>query len=147
MVFLCISACTNQAGQNITDERKDQPLKIATNNSTSQNKTLTNSLIAKQSKEMILNYKEINEVIAIHFDKQLFVGFNVKKFQEFNVVKIEKRVHKDLKKTFPQVDLIVSHDRKILIELEKLANNEGNLSDRELKKRLRKIKELSKEKT
>jgi hypothetical protein len=143
IILLCLSACTGTNEQGSEQSNKGQP----TNVSTKQDKEpdLTNSAIAKKAKEKIIKYDEINEVIAIHNDMELIVGFNVKKIQEFNVKKIEEKVKKDLEKEFPNEIITVSHDRKILMELEKLRTEQESLSEKELKKRLQKIKSLSKE--
>jgi hypothetical protein len=146
LALLCLGACSVTDEQGQEKNRDDQPIKISTSSATSEKGNLTSNAIAKKAKQQILDYEEINEVIAVHHNMELIVGFNVKKLQEFNVKKIENKVKKELDEDFPNEVITVSHDRKILLELEKLIK-EDSLSDKEIKKRLQKIKSLSKEKT
>jgi hypothetical protein len=143
IVLLCLSACSGMNEQGTEQANKGQPMNVSARNNNELG--LTDNAVAKKAKEKIINYDEINEVIAIHNDMELIVGFNVKKLEEFNVKGIEEKVKKDLKKEFPNEIITVSHDRKILMELEKLVNEQGSLSEKEIKKRLQKIKGLSKE--
>ncbi|WP_204203545.1 hypothetical protein [Bacillus suaedaesalsae] len=139
-----LTACTD-ATQPDNKESESTP----TNVSMRKNKemSLTNNAIAKKAKQKIIKYDEINQVIAIHNDMELIVGFNVKKLQEFNVKEIEGRVKKDLEKEFNNELITVSHDRKILMELEKLIKEQETLSEKEIKQRMQEIKSLSKEVT
>jgi hypothetical protein len=143
IVLVFLSACTGTNEQGKEQTNKGKPINITTVND--HELGLTDNAVAKKAKEKVINYDEINEVIAIHNDMELMVGFNVKKLEEFNIKGIEEKVKKDLKKEFPNEIITVSHDRKILMELEKLANEQESLSEKEVKKRLQKIKGLSKE--
>ncbi|MFZ3589277.1 YhcN/YlaJ family sporulation lipoprotein [Bacillus sp. DJP31] len=145
-VFFCLVACSDEQGKDQQSQSKIKPTNVSTNGSL-QYESLTENAVAKRAKQQILEYKEINEVIAIHHDMQLFVGFNVKKFQEFKVKKIEDKVKRDLEKSNPNEIIVVSHDLKILMELKKLKNEESSLTEEAIKMRLQKIKELSLEKT
>jgi hypothetical protein len=143
LAMLCLTACTET-----NDQGQAQEANGARNVSTySEKMRLTKDAVAIKAKHEILDYKEINEVIAVHHDQELFVGFNVKKLEEFNVMEVESKVKKELAKIFPDEKITVSHDQKILIELNKLVNEDNNLSEKEIEKRLKKIKSLSKEKT
>ncbi|KAA0546587.1 hypothetical protein FZW96_15210 [Bacillus sp. BGMRC 2118] len=142
-LIMSLSAC---GGNEMSGKEKDNQTG-ARNVSTAEEMSLTNNAIAKRAKQKIIKYDEINEVIAIHNDMQLIVGFNVEKMQEFNVKEIEERVKKDLKEEFGKELIMVSHDRKILMELEKLIQEEENLSEKEINQRMQQIKSLSKEVT
>jgi hypothetical protein len=148
ILLLCsITACSSNAEQG-NQSNNTTPTKVSTkHDSNKPQQGLANNAVAKKAKEKIIGYEEINEVIAVHDGMELIVGFNVKKLEEFNVKKIEERVNKDLQKEFPNEIITVSHDRKILLELEKLLNEEEGLKDKDIRKRLQHLKKLSKEKT
>lgn len=143
-LILNLTGCSNNAQQ----ERGNDD-NTPTNVSMTKNKemSLTNNTIAKKAKQKIMKYEEINEVIAIHNDMELIVGFNVEKLEEFNVKEIDDRVKKDLEKEFKNELITVSHDRKILMELEKLIEDQETLSEKEINQRMQEIKSLSKEVT
>lgn len=139
-----LTGCSNNAQQ---EGRKDENTPKNVSMTKNKEMSLTNNTIAKKAKQKIMKYEEINEVIAIHNDMELIVGFNVEKLEEFNVKEIEDRVKKDLDKEFKNELITVSHDRKILMELEKLIEDQETLSEKEINQRMQEIKSLSKEVT
>ncbi|WP_456275823.1 YhcN/YlaJ family sporulation lipoprotein [Bacillus sp. AK128] len=146
LVLLYLAGCTgtNQEG---TAQGDNGIRNVSTNETYSEKLRLTRDAVAIKAKHEILNYEEINEVIAVHHDQELLVGFNVNKLDEFKVMDVEAKVSKRLAKLFPDEKITVSHDQKILIELRKLLDEDKNLSEKDIEKQLNKIKNLSKEKT
>ncbi|WP_246938558.1 YhcN/YlaJ family sporulation lipoprotein [Bacillus pinisoli] len=151
-IMICVALCwlltacsgTNEQGQN---QESTQPHNVAMTHDELEKMKLTKDKIAIKAKNETLRYEEINEVIAVHHDKELIVGFNVEKLEEFNVMEVEEKVRKNLKKKFPEHKITVSHDLKILLELNNLVTEKGDLSEKEIEKKINEIKRLSKEKT
>ncbi|MBM7659708.1 hypothetical protein JOC85_000475 [Bacillus mesophilus] len=145
LALICLAACngTDEEGMTLDTTTRN----VSNNHSYSEKMRLTKDAVAIKAKHEILSYEEINEVIAVHHDDELFVGFNVKKLEEFNVMDVESKVRKKLNKLFPDEKITVSHDYKILLELNQLIDEDKNLSEKEIEKRLHKIKSLAKEKT
>jgi hypothetical protein len=146
LALMCLTACNGTDEEGRTQDT-NTIRNVSTNHSYSEKMRLTKDAIAIKAKHEILSYEEVNEVIAVHHDNELFVGFNVKKLDEFNVMDVESKVKKKLDQLFPDEKITVSHDYKILLELNQLVEEDKNLSEKEIEKRLHKIKSLSKEKT
>jgi hypothetical protein len=105
--------------------------------------------VANRAKEKIIVKEEISDVKAVNTDKELFVAIKVENFDRFRLKKIENSVKSDLEKMYPNHEIIVSTDKKMLWELEQLEQKlqKGNTDKKSLKKDLNKIKNLMKEKT
>ncbi|WP_078381377.1 YhcN/YlaJ family sporulation lipoprotein [Sutcliffiella halmapala] len=101
-----------------------------------------------RAEEIAKDVSEVKDAIAYDAEDELLVAFHLKQFQKFFTEKVEKKVKKALEKEFPDEKVVVSHDLKIRLEIERLRKDieEKNLSDKEIKKRIKKIDDLRKEK-
>ncbi|MET0786788.1 MAG: hypothetical protein ABWX61_08455 [Paenisporosarcina sp.] len=89
--------------------------------------------------------EKMNESVGVFFDHQLVVAVQVHPLSKFRKEKIEKRITDLLKKKFPDHDVFVSSDLKIMWELKDLV--EQKPTDEKLKKTLKDIQSLAKEET
>jgi len=88
--------------------------------------------------------KDIEHANVIFIEDKILVAMQVKPWLRYKKKKIEKKVEEDLKKEFPNADLIVSSDFKLHWESTKLIdeNDKEKLNDE-----VDQLKKLSKEET
>lgn len=102
----------------------------------------------KRAEKIAIDFKEVKGAIAYDTEDELVVAFHVTQYQKFFTEKIEKKVKKALEKEFPDENVVVSHDLKIRLEIERLRRDveQDNVSEKELEKRIEKMKRLREEK-
>lgn len=102
----------------------------------------------QKAEEIAKNLKEVKGAIAYDSEDQLLVAFHVIQSQKFFTEQIEKKVKKALEKEFPDEKVIVSHDLKIRLEIERLRRDieQKKMDEKDIKKRLEKIEDLRNEK-
>jgi metal-sulfur cluster biosynthetic enzyme len=102
----------------------------------------------KRAEEIAIDFKEVKGAVAYDSEDELLVAFHVTQYQKFFTEQIEAKVKKALEKEFPDENVIVSHDLKIRLEIERLRKDikEKNLTEKEINKRIKKIDDLRKEK-
>jgi hypothetical protein len=105
--------------------------------------------VANHSKEKIITKDEISDVKAVNTDKELLAAIKVENFNRFRLKKIEKAVKSDLEKMYPNHKVVVSADKKMFWELEKIEQRlqKNNTNKKSLKKDLKKLESLLKEQT
>jgi|SRR5690625_1359006 len=143
--FLLFSACMkdqNESTLEPTGNRNLELVKLSSYGIHDQN-------ASNQAKEMLSYYDEIAGVRAVNHDKDLLIAIDVRHHDRFNLDSIESDVRKKINKNFSDLKVTLSTDRKILIELEKLEKRmeAQDISDEQLKSRIKKIKSLTKEET
>ena len=99
---------------------------------------------ASKIESVLQQEKDIEHANVIFIEDKILVAMQVKPWLRYKKQKIEKRVEDDLKKEFPNADLIVSTDFKLHWESEKLIeeNDKEKLSDE-----VDQLKKLAKEET
>ncbi|MCG1020155.1 YhcN/YlaJ family sporulation lipoprotein [Sutcliffiella horikoshii] len=102
----------------------------------------------QRAEKIAKNFKEVKGAVAYDTEDELVVAFHVTQYQKFFTEKIEKKVKKALEKEFPDENVVVSHDLKIRLEIERLRRDveQDNISEKELEKRIEKMKKLREEK-
>ncbi|CAI9394385.1 hypothetical protein ABW02_23460 [Niallia circulans] len=105
--------------------------------------------VANRAKEKIITKEEISDVKAVNTDKELFVAIKVENFNRFRLKSIEKTVKSDLEKMYPNHKVVVSTDKKMFWELEKIEQRlqKNNMNKKSLKKDLQKLESILKEQT
>ncbi|MEM5595105.1 YhcN/YlaJ family sporulation lipoprotein [Niallia circulans] len=105
--------------------------------------------VANRAKEKIITKEEISDVKAVNTDKELFVAIKVDNFDRFRLKSIEKTVKSDLEKMYPNHKVVVSTDKKMFWELEKIEQRlqKNNMNKKSLKKDLQKLESILKEQT
>lgn len=96
-------------------------------------------------KTVLVKEEKTSEAIGVFFDHHLVVAVQVRPLSKFSKEKVEKRITKKLKKEFPNHEVFVSSDLKIMWELSDLVKDDP--SDKALKKKLKDIQSLAKEET
>lgn len=102
----------------------------------------------QRAEKIAKDFKEVKGAIAYDTEDELVVAFHVTQYQKFFTEKIEKKVKKALEKEFPDENVVVSHDLKIRLEIERLRRDveQKGMSEKELEKRIEKMKMLREEK-
>ncbi|MCM3603179.1 YhcN/YlaJ family sporulation lipoprotein [Robertmurraya korlensis] len=105
--------------------------------------------VANQAKEKMITKDEITDVRAVNTDKELLVAIKVENFNRFRLKSIEKTVKSDLEKMYPNHKVVVSTDKKMFWELEKIEQRlqKNNMNKKSLKKDLQKLESILKEQT
>lgn len=96
-------------------------------------------------KTVLIKEEKTSEAIGVFFDHQLVVAVQVRPLSKFGKEKVEKRITRKLKKEFPNHEVFVSSDLKIMWELKDLVKDQP--SDKTLKNKLKDIQALAKEET
>ncbi|MFE6166306.1 YhcN/YlaJ family sporulation lipoprotein [Viridibacillus arvi] len=133
---ILILACSIQLLVACAGEQKE---KFATYHAAGDNGS--QSAIEKLLKEE----KSIKKGTAVFVDDVVLVGVQIKPFSKLKRTKIEENLQKKFEKEFPGKDVLVSTDFKISWEAQKLMKKE--LTEEELKKKIKKLQDLAKEET
>ncbi|CAG9620465.1 YhcN/YlaJ family sporulation lipoprotein [Sutcliffiella rhizosphaerae] len=138
LCFTIVSACGN--GE-VKDRFQDTVMRTS-------NAKEEKSEKEKHAEEIAKDFEEIKGAVAFDTKDELVVAFEVKQYQKFFTEKIEKKVKKALEKEFPEETIVVSHDMKIRLEIDRLRRDmeQKNLSKKEVEKRIEKMKTLREEK-
>lgn len=103
----------------------------------------TNADVMK-AEEVFLNDDRLVSAVAVFNEKNIVSGVTVKTFSRFNKKKIEKDIKKSLEEDYPEFDVTVSADGKIIQETKKLLKQEDK---EKLAKKIKKVKSLLEEET
>lgn len=105
--------------------------------------------VANHAKEKMITKDEISDVKAVNTDKELLAAIKVENFNRFRLKKIEKAIKSDLEKMYPNYKVVVSADKKMFWELEKIEQRlqKNNTNKKSLKRDLKKLESLIKEQT
>ena len=142
--LLILTSCKNEPTIDTSSEERQQVelTKISSNQNIKQ-------VPSNKAKEKLRNYEELTKIKAINTEQDMLIAFDIDHHERFSLDQFEKELKKEMKKEFPNLNVHVSSDKKILLELEriekKLQNND--LTDKKLKKELKDIIKLSKEQT
>lgn len=132
------------AGCQLNEQETEHPILTET----SSDSTISQS-VANQAVNTVLQREEVIRANAVNTDKLLLLAFEVEQFERFNLKSIEKKIKKQLNKEFKDVEVVVSYDPKIMLEIEKLQTKlESNEIDtKKFKKETKRIVKLKREKT
>ncbi|MFA8439532.1 YhcN/YlaJ family sporulation lipoprotein [Pueribacillus sp. YX66] len=132
------------AGCQLNEQETEHPILTET----SSDSTISQS-IANQAVNTVLQREEVTKANAVNTDKLLLLAFEVEQFERFNLKIIEKKIKKQLNEQFKDIEVVVSYDPKIMLEIEKLQAKveSNNIDTKKLKKETKKIVKLKREKT
>src|SRR5699024_305766 len=110
---------------------------------------ITDQQPADKAKEFLSHFEEVAGVRAVNHDGELVVAVDVKHHDRFSLDNIEQALREDVKENFSDMNVTLSTDQKIFIELKQLETDilDEKVEKKEVKKRLKQIKKLSKEET
>ncbi len=98
----------------------------------------------EEAKQVFENDDRLRKAVVVLHDDELLAGVTVGTFERFRKTKIEKDLKEKLEKAYPEVEVLVSADNKVVIETKKMTKIKDQ---QQLKKEIKKIKSLSEEQT
>lgn len=138
IILLLLNGCSN------SDEAKEGMnfTKLSMNESTDQQ-------ISNEVKEKLIEKEEITAVYAVNTIELLLVSFEVAHMHRFNLSSLKKEIKKELEKEYPKLEMTISTDKKIALELRDLESKlqSGSMTEGKLNKKLKEIQKLSEEET
>ena len=104
---------------------------------------------ANRVKQMLSGHDAVKSVRSVNHDDHLLVGVQLNHPDRFQMHEIERDLQQQIDKDSPDLQVKLSADEKIHLEVKRLEQDLQNkqLSKKELKKRIKEIKDLSEEKT
>lgn len=146
-VFILTACSNNNANPDQilepTGNRDLELVKLKSNDNIDQNPS-------NRAKELISEeYDEVSAVRAVNHKDDILIAIDVDHHERFDLDDIEKKIEKQVRNQFSDLKVTLSTDQKILIELEKIEADimNNNISNDQLKKKITKLKSLSKEQT
>jgi tetraacyldisaccharide-1-P 4'-kinase len=100
---------------------------------------------AERAVAYVRSRDDIKDAVAVNTSKKLLVAYQIKHMNRFYRKQIEKEIHDQLKRLFPDHQITSSSDLKIFWKTKELVDNLGNKKWDEPKtnKQIEKIKRLS----
>lgn len=98
----------------------------------------------EKAEEVFASDDRLRSAFVVFHENDLITGVTVGTFSRFHKEKIEKELKKKLQALYPDTDVLVSADSKIVMEARQLAEAKD---DKELKKKIKHLKSHSKEET
>lgn len=141
-VFLLLVSCGKGPNMDSTSNIDIQFTNVKTTKSLQQE-------TANTAKNILSQRENITTVKAVNSEKHLVIAFEIDHLKRFTLEKTRKKVQKQMDENFPDLDVIVSTDKKIILELERLEEEifSDTISKKELDKKIEKIVKLDKEQT
>src|SRR5699024_5610202 len=83
---------------------------------------------------------EVSRIHAVNHDKDLLIAVDVNHEDRFQLDELEKNLRKKVEKQFKNLNVTLSTDQKLLIEVEKLEHKleNGEISEKKLTKKMKK---------
>ncbi len=105
--------------------------------------------VARQAVERIRAKKEIHDAVALNTNKKLLLAYQIKQMSRFRKQQIDQEVAKQLKKQFPDYQIVTSGDLKLFWKTNELRQRmqKDAINERELNQQIEKLKKLSEERT
>lgn len=112
-------------------------------------KGVTDQQPADEAKQYLSQYEEVSGLRAVNHEEQLLVAIDIDHDDRFALDSLESKLRKKLHENFPNMEIHLSTDQKLLFELEKLEQEIANesIAKKEIGKRMKKLKKLMKEQT
>src|SRR5690625_2473123 len=102
---------------------------------------------SQPAKEAINTLIEVTSVQVVDADDKMVVAFEVKHIHRFQLKSLRSSVKQKIESMYPDNDVTVTTDQKIVHETKELEKSRKKLSKKELKKQLERIIKMDKEKT
>jgi len=141
-----ISGCANEEKEQQQSLQNANLLRTGTGHAA---QTLLDQSVARKAAKRVEKMREIKDAIAVNTNEKLLLAYQVKQMQRFRLKQIEKDVRKELKKQFPDHDIIISSDIKLFWKTEELIQKmeKKDMSEKEIDKEIDKIEKLGNELT
>ena len=140
-ILFVMVGCNNQP--NALDETPEVEM-TKINNPTSIDQDVSNQVKTRLGQD-----EHITKVHAVNTDKQLAIAIEIKHMKRFGLKEMKKKLTKKVEKAFPKMDVNLSTDKKIILELEQLENDleTKSLTKKEVDQKISKIIKLMNEET
>ena|SRR5690625_4843398 len=104
---------------------------------------------ANVAKKTLSKNDDITSVKAVNSAEDMIIAFEIHHLKRFNLKKIRKKIQKEMDKKFPDLNVVVSADKKIILELDRLEEEilSNALSKKELDKKIKELVKLDNEQT
>jgi|SRR5690625_1535863 len=103
--------------------------------------------ISNHIKVRLNKREQLSKIHAVNDEKNILIAFDVDHHHRFTLGKIEQEIQKEIEKLFPEHEVTVSTDLKILLSLEELEKeiHEGTISQERISKELNLLVKLTKD--
>jgi len=141
-----ISGCANEEKEQQQSLQNTNLLRTGTGHAA---QALLDQSVARKAAQRVEKMREIKGALAVNTNEKLLLAYQVKHMQRFKLKQIEKNVRKELKKQFPDHDIIISSDIKLFWKTEELIQKmeKKDMSEKEIDKEISKIEKLGNELT
>lgn len=104
---------------------------------------------SNHAKQILSKHEEMTNIYAVSNSKNMIIAFEVYHHDRLQLKKIKKTIEKQINKEFPNLDIIVSTDKKIILELHELENKieQNSISKDKINKKVEQLMTLAKEQT
>lgn len=110
---LTVTGCTNQSGTETKQKSEAEPLCMPV--------PVRHYQWEEQARTITASVKGIDKVVAVQIDKELDVAIQVTNFNRFRLEAIQKEVGKKLKEAFPEANVHVTADKRLIKDLQTLS--------------------------
>lgn len=131
-MILMFSGCSNGQGQSRQGNNKPTPVQM---------QMPVDQSPSRQVEKIVKQNKNVTQSVAVNSKKDLMVGIKLKTFARFSTLQIVNKLQKSTQKKYPRWKVQVSSDKKIYAEISSLKKklNQGNLSNKRLNKKMKRI--------
>jgi len=145
VALLTITACMNKTNESAFEPVRNDDLELTKLSSYG----IYDQNPANKAKDMLSKHDGVSRLRAVNDRNDLVIGVGVRQHKRFSLKEIENEMRKELNEYFSDLEVTISTDKKILLELKKLEEGIENdeLTNEQLEEKLTKIKRLSKEET
>lgn len=104
---------------------------------------------SNHAKEVLSQREELTAINAVSSSKDIIIAIEVYHLKRFQLKKIKNKIQKEMDKEFPNLDVMVSTDKKIVLELNRLEQKiyTDSISTKDINKKLKELITLAKEQT
>lgn len=136
VLLVTLTGCNNQKEGQSTKGDNEQTKYTRISTST------INDDITSDVKKKILAMEEIIEVQVVHFKDSIYIAAKPQHHERFQLDQLKKKVETKIHRIYPNMEIYVSVDKKIVMLLEELESNIGNkeISENEVKNKLKNIR-------
>ena len=144
IMYLLLSGCANNSTTENTGTEMDEEKYSIIHTTSSHSQSPANEL-----KNHIKNRDEFTDIYAVNTDSQVLIAITPKHHERFRLADFRKELEKDIKDRIDPLEIELSTDKKIAIELKDLEEKleKKSISKKQLEKEFKRILKLSKEET
>lgn len=98
----------------------------------------------ERARSITASVKGIDKIVVVQIDKELDVAVQVTNFNRFKLESIQKEVGKKLKEAFPDANIHVTADKRLLKDLQRLSDERWPTDVKEACQKKKSLKEIEK---